>query len=128
MLDNDISGHADLLSGTLESTGWAEYEIVKFVTLPDMGIALETDDRDIWRFCQANSLILLTGNRNKEDDTSLEQTLLNENTDDCLPVLTVSVPKRLTESAYREDCIYSVIDIILNLSNNLGTARLYIPQ
>lgn len=75
MLDNDISGHADLLSGMLESTGWAEYELVKFVTMHDVGLAAETDDRDVWRFCQANSLILLTGNRNKEDDTSLEHTL-----------------------------------------------------
>ncbi|MBO0720831.1 MAG: DUF5615 family PIN-like protein [Blastocatellia bacterium] len=49
--------------------------MVKFVTMHDVGLAAETDDRDVWRFCQANSLILLTGNRNKEDDTSLEHTL-----------------------------------------------------
>jgi hypothetical protein len=64
LLDNDITGHSDLLAGTLNSTGWAEYGLVKFITLTDTGLARNALDREIWQHCQRNSLILLTANRN----------------------------------------------------------------
>lgn len=39
MLDNDIAGHRDLFDGTLHSTGWDEYRLVKFITMQEAGIA-----------------------------------------------------------------------------------------
>ncbi len=127
MLDNDISGHSDLLAGTLNSTGWADYNLVKFITLTDAGLARSALDREIWQHCQKNSLILLTANRNQDDPDSLEQTLRELSSEYSLPVVTVSDPQRLIEPTYREQCVHSLIGIILDLNNYLGAARIYIP-
>jgi hypothetical protein len=127
MLDNDITGNRDLLEETVKSLGWEEYQLVHFITLREYGLAESSDDREVWRCCQKDGMILLTGNRNKEDDSSLEQTLRDENTERALPVLTIGDTQRLGERGYRERCIYSLLDVILFLDNHLGTARLYIP-
>ena len=80
MLDNDIAGHRDLFDGTLHSTGWDEYRLVKFITMQEAGIAGDAADSEVWRFCQQRGLILLTANRNLDDESSLEQTLREETT------------------------------------------------
>lgn len=129
MLDNDISGHCDLLAATVKKLGWEDYEekIVHFITIRDAGLAGDTPDREVWRHCQRNEMILLTANRNREDATSLDQTLLDENTEGSLPVLTVSDPRRLYDSEYRGRCVYAILDVVLFIDNNLGTGRQYIP-
>jgi hypothetical protein len=127
LLDNDIAGHRDLFAGMLRSTGWDEYQLVKFITMDEVGLASDTPDREVWRFCQQHGLLLLTANRNQDDVDSLEQTLREENTSDCLPIITVSAPQRIIEPEYRERCIHALIGIVLDLDNYLGAARLYIP-
>ena len=127
LLDNDISGHQALFTGTVYSTGWAEYHLVHFNTLIEAGLTNDALDRDIWRYCQSHSFLLLTANRNQDDPDSLEQTLRDENREDALPVVTISDPQRLIEPVYRERCIHALIGIILDLNNYLGSARLFIP-
>lgn len=127
LFDNDISGYRDLLAGTLRATGWAEYNLVEFVTMPEVGLATNSNDREVWRFCQSNSFILLTGNRNQDDETSLEQTLRAENIATALPVLTIADRQRLPEADYRERCVETLIAIVFDLPNYLGTARQFIP-
>lgn len=85
MLDNDIAGHRDLFDGTLHSTGWDEYRLLKFITMQEAGIASDAPDSEVWRFCQQRGLILLTANRNLDDESSLEQTLREDNTPESLP-------------------------------------------
>jgi hypothetical protein len=58
---------------------------------------------------------------------TVAQTLLEENAEDSLPVITVSDKDRLYETAYRENCIHLLIGILIELDNYLGTARQYIP-
>jgi hypothetical protein len=60
-------------------------------------------------------------------EDSLEQTIRDENTPTCLPVVTVSVVDRLEERAYREQCAERLAEIILDIENNLGLGRIYIP-
>ena len=127
MLDNDIAGHRDLFEGTLHSTGWDEYRLVKFITMQEAGIADDAPDSEVWRFCQQRGLILLTANRNLDDESSLEQTLREDNTPESLPIVTVSAPQRIFEPEYRERCMHALIGIVLDLDNCLGAARLYIP-
>lgn len=127
ILDNDITGSLEFLEGAVKSLGWGEYQLVQLVTLKSAGLAENSTDREVWRFCQQHGMILLTGNRNKRDDTSLEQTLRDENNEQSLPVLTVSDKDRLVEQDYRERCVESLLNIILELDNFLGTARQYIP-
>ena len=72
-------------------------------------------------------MLLLTANRNQDDADSLEQTITEENTPDSLPVLTISDQQRLHNTSYREACVERPLTIVLELSNHLGTGRLYIP-
>jgi hypothetical protein len=75
LFDNDVGGHRDLFNGTLASTGWAEYGLVRLITMQEAGLAGDTVDREVWRHCQRNNLILLTANRNQDDPDSLEQNI-----------------------------------------------------
>lgn len=127
LLDNDVTGFRQLLAGAVESTGWGEYQLIEFITLQDVGLDQAAGDREIWRLCQLDSLLLLTANRNQDVLDSLEQTINQENTPDSLPVITVSHQDRLHNAAYREACIERLLMIVLELSNHLGTGRLYIP-
>lgn len=127
LLDADITGFQALLVGTLEATGWSEYKLLEFVTLSEVGLDEATSDREIWRRCQLDSMLLLTANRNRDDRDSLEQTINQENSASSLPVITISAQERLHNAVYREACIERLINIVLELSDNLGTGRLYIP-
>jgi hypothetical protein len=127
LMDNDITGFRDLLAGSFRATGWHTYLTVDFVTLSQAGLAPHSIDREVWRFCQRNGFILLTGNRNNDGVDSLAQTLLDENREDSLPVITISDKDRLHETEYREICIHSLAGILIELDNYLGRARQYIP-
>jgi len=127
LLDADITGFQALLVGTLEATGWSEYKLLEFVTLSEVGLDEATSDREIWRRCQLDSMLLLTANRNRDDRDSLEQTISQENSASSLPVITISAQERLHNAVYREACIERLINTVLELSDNLGTGRLYIP-
>ena len=127
MLDNDISGYRDHFAGTLRDLTWEELNLVEFMTMKEVGLDPETKDREVWQFCQDNGFILLTANRNKDDDTSLEQTLRDENVETSLPVLTVSDKQRIPESGYRERCIDAIVTVVFDLELFLGTGRRYIP-
>ena len=51
-----------------------------------------------------NGMILLTSNRRRREEDSLEQTLREENTATSLPVLTIGNAERMIERRYRERC------------------------
>jgi hypothetical protein len=72
-------------------------------------------------------MILLTNNRNRDDDTSLQATMERENTPDSLPLLTIANPLRLKESSYRQAVAERLAEILAYLENHLGTGRLYLP-
>ena len=127
MLDNDIAGYHDLFDGTLRSAGWDEYQLIEFITMDEAGLASDSPDSEVWRSCQQRRFLLLTANRNLDDESSLEQTLRQENTPESLPVITVSAPQRIVEPEYRERCIHSLVGIVLDLENCLGAARMYVP-
>ncbi len=127
LVDHDIEGLAVMLWGTLVAEGWLELIPVELVMFTDVGLSFDSNDRSVWRFAQANGMILLTNNRNMTGNDSLEQTLREENTITSLPVLTIGNVGRLDEKAYRERCVSRLVDIGLDLDNYLGTARMFIP-
>lgn len=127
LLDNDIAGHRDLLNGTLRSTGWDEFQLVRFLTMYEAGITVDAPDAEVWDSCQQRGFLLLTANRNLDDESSLEQTIRQQSTPESLPVITVSAPQRVIEQNYRERCIHALIGIVLDLENCRGAGRLYIP-
>ncbi len=127
LADHDIEGKARLLYHILKSEGWTSLCPVRMILFADVGLADNSTDREVWRFAQRNGMILLTGNRNMENENSPEQTLRNENTPESLPVLTISSVGRLDSRLYRQMCAERIMEIILYLEDYLGTARIFIP-
>lgn len=127
LVDHDIEGQAIALWGTLGKAGWLELIDIKLVTFQQVGLPFDASDRTVWRFAQANTMILLTNNRNMEGADSLERTLREENKHDSLPVLTIANVGRFSERLYRERCATQLLEVILDLYLNLGRSRIYIP-
>ena len=127
LLDHHIKKPGIFLWTTIRSEGWLKLLDIPMVTFEDVGLPVNASDREVWRFAQREQYILLTGNRNKKGEDSLQQTIEEENTPTSLPVVTVSVVDRLRERDYREKCAERLIEIIVEIENNLGVGRIYIP-
>lgn len=126
LADHDIEGNALSLLATLEQLGWVSLLQLRFVTFEQVGLPINSSDRAVWRFVQANSLIILTNNRNIKDADSLEQTIRDENQPDSLPVLTIGAIERLQGRHYRERCATWIVETVIELENHLGRGRVYI--
>jgi hypothetical protein len=127
LADHNLEGQAVLLWGTLARQGWVELLELQLLTFVDVGLPIDSDDRTVWRFVQANHLLLLTGNRSMEGTDSLEETIRQENNTTAIPVITVADVDRLDERNYREKCASRLIEIILDLDLYFGSGRLFIP-
>jgi len=127
LVDYNLTGYIVLLQGTLAADGWLELLSIRFVTLQEVGLATDTNDRIIWRFVQSNQMLLLTANRNAKGEDSLEQTIREEGNSTSLPVITIGNLDRLIEREYREQCSARLADIVLFIENYLGVNRLFIP-
>jgi predicted nuclease of predicted toxin-antitoxin system len=62
LIDHDIEGQGNFLWGTLVKDGWLSLVPIEFVNFQDVGLPFESNDREVWRFAQANNMILLTAN------------------------------------------------------------------
>ncbi|HLC17051.1 MAG TPA: ACP S-malonyltransferase [Thermodesulfovibrionia bacterium] len=127
LVDCNMEGQASLLWDTLVKEGWHELLPVQMVMFKDVDLALDSVDRYVWRFAQANQMILLTDNRSSNEEESLEQTIRQENTSNSLPVLTIGNVSRVIEKDYRIRCIERLVEIVMDLDNYMGTARIFIP-
>lgn len=127
LADHNIEGQASILRQMLADEGWLPLLDLRFVTFREVMLSIKSDDRLVWRFAQAEGMILLTANRNMAGSDSLEQTIREENTPASLPVLTISTLKRFDEQFYREQCYLRLLDIVLYLDDYLGSGRLFIP-
>lgn len=127
LLDHDIEGHARYLQAGLRETGWDRDLTIIFVRLRDMAVPDDASDQDIWRFAQQHRMLLITNNRNEENETSMQATIERENTPEALPVLTLSQANRLLLSDYRQQAAHKLAEVIIYLENYLGVGRIYIP-
>jgi hypothetical protein len=127
LVDHNMRGQAALLWGTLASEGWVELVPLRLVTFPEVGLSIESSDREIWRFAQAHGMLLLTDNRRMRGADSLEQTLREETTPESLPVLTIGTVGRLVERSYRDECALRLVEIVLYMERYRGTQRIFIP-
>jgi hypothetical protein len=84
-------------------------------------------DQEIWRYVQHEHFLLLTNNRNREDETSFQATIERENRRDSLPVITVSDKDQLVFPVYRQQAVHKLATIVIYLENYLGVGRVYIP-
>ncbi|MEL6383406.1 MAG: ACP S-malonyltransferase [Cyanobacteria bacterium J06626_18] len=127
LVDYNLTGYIVLLRGTLVADGWLDLLSIRFVTLQEVGLATDSNDRIIWQFAQANQMLLLTANRNAKGKDSLEQTIREEGNSASLPVITIGNLDRMVERDYRERCGVRLADIMLFIENYRGVSRLFIP-
>ncbi|MDM8537320.1 DUF5615 family PIN-like protein [Desulfobacterales bacterium HSG17] len=125
--DHNMEGQAILLWDSLRKSELAELLPIELFMFSDVGLAENSNDREVWRFAQENQMILLTDNRSDNEKDSLEQTIREENTLFSLPVLTIGNLRQIKDKLYRERCMERIIEIVLELENYLGTGRIFIP-
>ena len=127
LIDHNIKGFAPLLLGVLAKEGWLELLQLQFLYFSETPLPVDSDDTTVWRYVQSAGALLLTGNRNRQNDTSLQATIERENHPDALPVLTLSHPEHLWVPAYRLQVALKMAEIIIYLDHYRGTGRLYVP-
>jgi hypothetical protein len=127
LVDHNLEGQAMLLWGLLSAEGWLDLMPLRLRTFAEAGLSVNSNDRIVWRFAQAHGMLLLTDNRSRKGDDSLEETLRDEATASSLPVLTIGTSRRLIEADYRRRCAERLLEIVLDLERYVGVGRLFIP-
>ena len=127
LLDHDLEGQVPFLEAGWRETGWDQYLPLEFRRLRDLNVPDNATDQEVWRYVQREYFLLLTNNRNREDETSFQATIERENTRASLPVITVSDKDKLVFPAYRQQAAHKLAAIIIYLENYLGVGRVYIP-
>jgi predicted nuclease of predicted toxin-antitoxin system len=128
LIDHNLRGHAVVLLGSLTASGWLDLISIRFVLFEEVELPIDSDDRVVWRFAQANQMILLTANRSMKGKNSLEQVMREENIPTSLPVVTIgNIERLLAEPDYRERCVNCLVNIVLDIEDFRGAMRIFIP-
>jgi hypothetical protein len=119
------------LAELMQSNSWADiWKALRLalVHFEDFGLLSTATDAEIWHFCQAEELILITDNRNRDSDDSLEATIRFYNSLDSLPVFTIANRRRFNASrAYAARAVVRAYEYLFDLDTYRGTGRLYLP-
>ena len=128
LVDHNLRGHSVVLAGSLAASGWLDLVPIRFVLFEEAGLAIASDDRVVWRYAQDNQMILITANRSMKGKDSLEQVMRDENTSTSLPVVTIgNIDRLMSEPTYRERCVDSLVNIVVDIEEYKGARRLFIP-
>jgi hypothetical protein len=127
LADHDIEGQARALWRVVLAEGWQELTPLKYVEFADVGLSPINSDRVVWRFAQANNMLLLTNNRNMADADSLEATIREENHPASLPVMTIASVDRMAEHGYCQRCAGRLAEIVSEIDKYKVIGRLFIP-
>lgn len=127
--DENCEGQAESIFRELTRLGFVELLDLELKTLSQVGLRKGIDDEAVWRYCQEQRCLLLTGNRTTKDGVkSLEYTIRHLVMATSLPVLTISNLKRVgPDPVYRERCAIRLAEIVMELEErHLGVTRLYL--
>lgn len=131
MSDNDILGQFQRLVIVCQSPAWIsvwEGLEVEVTTFAEFGLSENAPDTEVWRICQENDIILVTGNRSAKEPESLEQTIRTHADSQSLPVITLGDSDRiLHDAAYAERAAERLLEFLLDSDDLRGAGRLYIP-
>jgi len=73
LVDYNLNNEAIIFSGSIALRRWLYIVAIELVTFADVGLPADSEDRIVWRFAQANQMLLLTANRNAKGEDSLER-------------------------------------------------------
>jgi hypothetical protein len=131
MSDNDVLGYVKRVVDICQTSAWLDLwrELGCTVcTFRDLGLSSDASDTFVWQACQANEVILITGNRSANDLESLEVTIRQQNRADSLPVLTLSDPRRIVhDREYADLVVERLFEVLLDIELLRGTGRLFLP-
>jgi hypothetical protein len=131
LLDEQFTGNLAHFRSLANSPIWQSLTHgigLSFTNFPEQGLAQGISDRDVWLFCQARGIFLLTDNRNRRGPDSLEEVLQTLNTPDSYPVFTIGNRDRLARNRdYAERVIERLLERLLDADNLRGVGRLYLP-
>lgn len=128
--DHNCEGQAKAIFDTLHYDGiWLELSPMKLIWFRDVDLPIRAEDEKVWRFCQEQGYLLLTGNRTNHDKAkSLEFTIRALLTPNSLPVITIGNLNRvIPDLVYRKRCAERLAEIIYDLPGYRGTMRVFIP-
>jgi len=131
LADNSNEGHADILFACIQLPPWNEFwnslQLPR-LTFADLGLTPDAPDLLIWRECQRQEVVLITINRNAQGPESLEVTIRENNSPQCLPVFTLGDPHRvLKDKEYVVRIVERLLEYLLEIDRVRGTGRLYLP-
>ena len=126
--DENCLGQVEAIFAELHHLGFVELLDIELLSWEKAGLAKGTGDEAIWRFCQINNCLLVTGNRTGKDrEKSLEHVVRRFVTPTSLPILTISNLKRVTrDRKYCIACAQRLADIVFELDTYRGVTRLYL--
>ncbi|MEQ8462365.1 MAG: DUF5615 family PIN-like protein [Coleofasciculus sp. E1-EBD-02] len=64
LVDYNLDGYALVFLGILTKGAWLEFLSIQFVTFTEAGLSMDSSDRLVWSYAQANQMMILTANRN----------------------------------------------------------------
>ena len=130
LADVHLSSAVEDLVREMQLEPWAEFWNYLGLTLfhfDDVGLNPTSTDLEIWQRCQAEQLVLITNNRNEDTPDSLEATIRQHNTADCLPVFTIgNLDNFRLSRAYAERVLKRLYEYLLDMESVRGTGRLFL--
>jgi hypothetical protein len=134
LADVNVQGHLPYLRRLLESLGLLDILTglgLALETFPGVGLDRQIDDRTLWQYCQDNEWVLLTDNRNHEDENSLEATLQDSWRKGHLPVVTIANKGTFAHSAsYAAGVAEEIADVLISVFHDRvrDQPRIYVPR
>jgi predicted nuclease of predicted toxin-antitoxin system len=129
--DVNIQGYVDLLINLAQAEPWKLFWDdlnLRYVHFDDVGLDRDAPDTIVWETSQRQELILVTDNRNQDDEASLETMIRSFNTPTSLPVLTIAnVPRLRSSREYADQIIERMIEFLMRIETVRGAGRLYLP-
>jgi len=132
LLDNHIGeDFFHLIEREFKNGQWGAWWMdlgLDVLTLDAVNMPHDSPDDMVWHTCQQEGLVLLTGNRNRDGDDSLEETIRRHNQPDALPVITISDVRRFgRDSAYDARLAGNLLSYLIDIDKVRGTGRLFVP-
>jgi hypothetical protein len=131
LADINVGAQRDALLSIWTSDSWRDFWTglgLVVAGFPALGLSYDSSDALIWRTCQSEKLVLITGNRNKRGPDSLEAVIQTENEPECLPVVTIGDANRvLRDRVYAENVAERLLDYLSRIDDFRGAGRIYVP-
>jgi len=131
LADNDVQGFVRAIVSIWVSDTWRDLWNdlgLSVLTFFALGLSRDSSDAVIWRACQREKLVLITGNRNAERSDSLEAVIRAENQPESLPVVTLANLERLArDHPYVERVAERLLEKLIAIDDFRGAGRIYVP-